>query len=171
MLQPQHILHRKNIIAIHAVLAIMDNVYSMKKYALMFLCVCFVSHSAWAKTCTPSDANAADKATDTLTNWRIINQNRVKFGHCDEGGVAEGNSEAVARLLVDHWDSLAELNTLSSNTPALKKYVLRHIDSTLDTNDLDQIQRLSAQSCPQGLSALCTDIGHAAERAIQAENE
>lgn len=104
-------------------------------------------------------------AVDSLSSWSAVNQNRIKFGHCDDGDIAEGNSEAVARLLADHWDSLPELSTLISKTPALKTYVLKHIDSTLDTKDLDKIQAQATHSCPAKLKVLCGEIKDAAETA------
>lgn len=122
---------------------------------------------SWAKTCRPSDAEAADMAVDSLNSWTAVNQNRVKFGFCDDGDIAEGNSEAVARLLADHWDSLPDLATQISKNPAFKAYVLRHIDSTLDTKDLDKIRTQASQFCPVKQEQLCGELKEAAEKAAQ----
>lgn len=106
-------------------------------------------------------------AVDSLNSWAAVNQNRVKFGFCDDGDIAEGNSEAVARLLADHWDSLPDLATQINKNPAFKAYVLRHIDSTLDTKDLDKIRTQASQSCPVKQGQLCGEIKEAAEKAAQ----
>ncbi|AMO49064.1 hypothetical protein [Kosakonia oryzendophytica] len=137
----------------------------MKKVIFVLFCGIFTAFSTWAKTCTPADAKAADMAVDSLDTWMAVNQNRINYGHCDQGDIAEGNSEAIVHLLVDHWDSLADLKALLPKNPALKAYVFRHIDSTLDTKDLDTIQSQATHSCPSALSALCDEIRRVALRA------
>lgn len=122
---------------------------------------------SWAKTCTPSDAESADMAVDSLNSWAAINQNRVKFSQCDDGDISEGISESVARLLADHWDTLPELGSQIGKNPALKKYVLRHIDSTLDTKDLEKIQNQAASFCPAKQGDLCGEIKAAAKKAAE----
>ena len=113
---------------------------------------------AYGKSCTPQEAEAADEMIDHLDSWEKINNARKQFGHCDDGSIAEGNSEAIARLLVDHWDTLPTLAELIKHNPSLRRFVLRHIDSTLDTNDLEKIKMLASSSCSKDLTALCPDL-------------
>lgn len=120
-----------------------------------------------AITCTPAQAEAADAAVDTLNNWEAIAAFRTKFRQCDDGSIAEGSSEAVARLLVDHWDTLPALSHLIAKTPALRPFVLRHINSTLDTGDLEKIKQ-NAAHCPGSMQSLCKSIAQAATEAANA---
>ncbi|WP_245982611.1 hypothetical protein [Trinickia fusca] len=122
---------------------------------------------AHAKVCTESAANAADAMVDQLDSWDKVNITFTKYGHCDDGEIAEGNSEAIARLLVDHWQTLPQLGALIKRNPPLKAFVLRHIDTTLDTGDLDKITTLSTSSCPAGMGALCRELASAASHAEQ----
>jgi hypothetical protein len=117
------------------------------------------------KACSPKDAAAADAAVDGLDSWAKVERASKKYGHCDDGSIAEGNSEAVARLLVDHWPTLPLLADLVKRDPALKKFILRHIDSTLDTNDLSRISELASTQCPSGSAPLCRELSQAAARA------
>ncbi|TWB13109.1 hypothetical protein FBZ89_12176 [Nitrospirillum amazonense] len=119
---------------------------------------------ASGKTCTPQDAEKADEMVDQMDSWAKVSVAYAKYGHCDDGEIAEGNSEAVARLLVDHWKTLPQLDALIKRNPQLKGFVLRHVDATLDTKDLGSIQTLSASSCPSGLSPLCQDLSAAAAK-------
>lgn len=121
---------------------------------------------AYAKTCTAHEASAADAAIDHLDTWAEVNEAFNKYAQCDDGEIAEGNSEAVARLLVDHWHSLPQLGVLIKRNPSLKAFVLRHIDTTLDTDDLSEIARLSKSSCPIGMSSLCREFAAATEKAV-----
>lgn len=135
----------------------------MKTLLAVLLCMGFAS--AQAKPCSARDAEAADQAVDSLTSWAAVDKNFRKYSHCDDGSIAEGNSDAIAHLLVDHWQTLDKLGELTRSHPPLRNYVLRHIDSTLDSNDLEKIQNLTSRSCPSTLKALCADLKSAAERA------
>ncbi|AUP76539.1 hypothetical protein CWS02_10855 [Enterobacter sp. EA-1] len=69
--------------------------------------------------------------------------------------------------MAEHWNTLPDLGIQISKNPALKKYVLRHIDSTLDTNDLDKIQNYASHLCPAKQEELCGEIKVEAEKAVQ----
>ncbi|MGN6082276.1 hypothetical protein [Trinickia sp.] len=122
---------------------------------------------ARAKVCSERDATTADAMVDHLDSWAQVNATFTKYGQCDDGEIAEGNSEGIARLLVDHWDTLPQLGTLIRHNSRLKGFILRHIDTTLDTDDLTKIATLSASSCPAGMNALCRELGGAALKASQ----
>lgn len=122
---------------------------------------------AKAKACSPKDAEAADALVDHIDSWAKLDWTFRKYGHCDDGSIAEGNSEAVARLLVDRWDTLPSLAKLVKGNPALRAFVLRHIDTTLDTDDLVKIQELSASKCPANAALLCSELQAQAMRAAK----
>ncbi len=113
---------------------------------------------ARGKSCTLKDAEAADELVDHMDSWAKVDSALKRFGHCDDGSIAEGNSEAVARLLVDQWATLPALADLIKTDPPLKRFVLRHIDSTLDTHDLEKIKALATSSCVKDLAVLCADL-------------
>lgn len=119
------------------------------------------------KTCSPTDAQAADAIVDRIDSWAKLNWAFKKYGHCDDGSIAEGNSEVVARLLVDRWDTLPSLVKLVERNPALEQFVLRHIDSTLDTDDLDKIRDSASSKCPGNAAFLCNELQSAALRAAK----
>jgi hypothetical protein len=137
----------------------------MRSLYLAFLLALALGATAQARTCTPKDAEAADAAVDHLDNWAAIDNNLRKFGHCDDSSIAEGNSEGVARLLVDKWQTLPQLAELIRRHRPLKAYVLRHIDTTLNTDDLTRIVELATTACPPKAELLCADLKNAAAQA------
>lgn len=140
----------------------------MKQILLvLLLCGCSLVTSAHGKKCSSQEAEAADALVDELVSWKKIDRMVKEFKHCDDGSIAEGNSEAVARLLVDKWATLHELPVLIKSNPALQTFVLRHIDSTLDTEDLEKMRKLSSTSCPANMLQLCKDIGSSAGQALK----
>jgi hypothetical protein len=137
---------------------------------LYCLSLAFASQSAFGaqtKPCSVEDVEAADAALDSLDSWTKVEQSFRKYGHCDDGSIAEGNSEAVARLLVDHWSTVPLLARLVKGDPKFRRFVLRHIDTTLDTDDLDKISIFAKSRCPRGTESLCSDLGAASARAAK----
>src|SRR5262245_46343165 len=61
------------------------------------------------KVCSPEQAQAADQLVDSLDSWSAVNTYFTKYEHCDDGSIAEGSSEAIARLLADKWSTLPQL--------------------------------------------------------------
>lgn len=125
------------------------------------------SLNAQAQQCSAYQAERAQAAVDQLASWRGLDEARKRFGQCDDGGIAEGFSEAVARLLVDRWTTLGELQSLTRHDGHLLRFVLKHIDSTLDTDDLARIEELARTKCPSMQGATCHAIARAARRALR----
>ncbi len=141
------------------------------KSVIILLAVTFFSVSnALASECTIKDAEAAEQAVDHLTSWQAMNGNFIRFHQCDEGSIAEGNSEAVIRLLVDKWEALPKLSMLTRQNAAFETWVLNHINSTLDSGDLQTTVNLATSQCPASESALCKKIVNAAQAAIHESN-
>jgi len=107
----------------------------------------------------------ADAELDGLDTWSKIRTAFQRYGQCDDGSIAEGNSEAVARLLVDQWTTLPTLAALVRRDRGLEGFVLRHIDTTLDPDDLERIKMLASSRCPAGIESLCSALSAAATRA------
>ncbi|WP_238537967.1 hypothetical protein [Paraburkholderia atlantica] len=120
---------------------------------------------AHGKACTENDAVEADAMVDHLDSWPQINTAFSKYSHCDDGEIAEGYSEAIERLLTDHWKASPELDAQIKLNPSLESFVLRHINSTLDTDDLAKIVTLATKSCPEGMIPLCKALVNAASQA------
>ncbi|WP_314421402.1 hypothetical protein [Pseudescherichia vulneris] len=142
----------------------------MDKTILFLIGTLLLCSHALADECTIKDAEAAEQAVDHLTSWQALNDNFTRFHQCDEGSIAEGNSEAVIRLLVDKWEALPKLSVLTRQNAAFETWVLSHIDSTLDSGDLQTAVNLATSQCPASESALCQKIVKAAQAAIHESN-
>ncbi|WP_222889524.1 hypothetical protein [Enterobacter sp. C2] len=142
----------------------------MNKIMLFLMGTLLLSSNALAEVCIPKDAEAAEQAVDHLTSWQVMNDNFTRFHQCDEGSIAEGNSEAVIRLLVDKWETLPKLSVLTRQNAAFETWVLSHIDSTLDSGDLQTTVNLATSQCPASESTLCRKIVKAAQAAIHESN-
>ncbi|EIM01923.1 hypothetical protein UUA_03613 [Rhodanobacter thiooxydans LCS2] len=111
-------------------------------------------------------ADVYDAKGRTPSDWRILHALFAKFGCCDKGGyLSEGFSEAVARLLVDHWNKLDQFVLISEKDPDFKAFVLRHIDATNSMADLQRIMELSREQCPRKGLESCRQIFSSASAA------
>ena len=117
--------------------------------------------------CTVAEARRAFDEADTIRTWDALYASYQKFGHCDDGAIGEGYSESVARILADHWSSLPRFNQLTSNDAAFRKFVIRHLDATLNSDDVERIKNKATMHCPPGLRKTCTDLAKQAEDALK----
>jgi len=120
---------------------------------------------AGAEECTKLEAYAAETVTDYLDSWRNMNLGYTQFKHCDDGSIGEGFSEATARLFVGQWGRLSQFQQYALKNPSFEKFVLSHIDATLNVKDLKKIQVLAETACPTAHRALCAKIAERSKAA------
>jgi len=144
----------------------LKQVLAFVSLAAALLCI---PKGSWAQNvaCTTDQARAADAETDSLRDWAALHKSFQQFKHYDDGAIAEGYSEAVGRILVDHWKTLPALASLAKDDDPFLKFVLRHIDATLSPDDL-KIRPNARNHCPSDLGGLC---GAIARRALSALRE
>ena len=117
---------------------------------------------AEAHSCSATEAERAESEVDGLHSWETLFKWYRAHRQCDDGGIAEGISEAVARNLVDRWETFAHFAELATRTPGFGRFVVQHVDETLDSNDLKKIHANAATRCPTKLRAFCDDLKKAA---------
>ena len=105
---------------------------------------------------------------DRLDSWAAVATTFQRYGHCDDGSIAEGNAEAIGHLLADHWEKLPQLATLTVRLPGFQAWVLRHVNTTLDTAMLETIKRRATKPCTPITAALCGTLRVASARALTA---
>ena len=135
--------------------------------ALLLSASCLDRAMAAGRACSPTQTDAAEAAADHLTDWARVSAYVQRFQACDDGGTAEASSEAVARLLADRWTTLPELAARIHRQPALRSFVLAHVNSTLDTADLKRILAQARTSCPPSDAGLCRSIEDATLDALR----
>lgn len=116
--------------------------------------------------CSEAQASRAEDEADDLKSWDALHKSCKLYRGCDDGAIAEGYSDSVAKILANHWDTLLRLDTLSRGDAGFRKFVLRHIDATGDTKDLEKIAESAKRECPEGLGALCAEISNSADEAL-----
>jgi hypothetical protein len=122
--------------------------------------------AAQATSCSKAEAINGETAASGARTWDALYDAFHRFGHCDDGAIAEGFSDSVVRLLASRWQDLHEFEQLSVPDRRFRAFVLRHIDSTANERDL---RRIVAQSsaCPSHARPVCRDIDKAARDALR----
>ena len=108
--------------------------------------------------CSDTEAQRAESEAVMLRSWDDLYESYKRYKHCDDGAIAEGYSEAVARILVDHWNTLSRLADITHKDTDFRRFVLKHIDETLNLEDVKNIRANAEKRCPSGLRDLCRDI-------------
>ncbi len=131
----------------------------MRRWGAITLCMGLsVAALARAHPCTQQDAQRADQAADKLNSWNRIYDWYKKYRQCDDGGPSEVVSEAVARNLVDRWETLPRLAGLARDDTGFRRFVLKHVDETLNEDDLKKISANAVNRCPTNLHMLCREL-------------
>jgi hypothetical protein len=102
-----------------------------------------------------------------LNSWDELYKSFGLFKSCDDGAYAEGYSESVARILVDRWPTLPRLSSLGTRDSAFLKFVLKHVDGTLNGDEIATIRSNARKRCPRGLRSLCADLEKQASAALK----
>jgi hypothetical protein len=118
------------------------------------------------RVCTTTEAQRAEAEAETLRSWDALYVSFRRYAQCDDGAIAEGYSESVARILVGHWSKLNRLALVSDKDHAFRRFVTRHIDPTVSASDLEKIRSLANRKCAEGLERLCDELGKRAESAL-----
>jgi hypothetical protein len=129
----------------------------------------FSGGNAHAEThlCTIAEGRRALDEADTFRSWEALYRSYKKFGHCDDGAIGEGYSESVARILADHWSSLPRLAQLAGKDAAFREFAIRHLDATLNTDDLERIKKSATSRCRHDLQKTCSEIATQADYALK----
>lgn len=114
--------------------------------------------AAKQRPCTEAEAQHAEMQAVTLRSWDDLYKSYTLYRHCDDGAIAEGYSESVARILVDHWDTLPRLGELEHSDAGFGSFVLSHIDATLTHDDIEKIKTNAKARCPSGLRLTCKEL-------------
>lgn len=136
--------------------------------AITILVVCALTPSA-----RPSSQDDCDEKQDQWFHqadpktWSDLYRLFKTFGQCDDGAIGEGFSEDVAQLFLKQWIHLDTLKHLMASDKSFERFVLRHLDTTLDENELKAIAENARSHCPTGEARLCQSIEIEAQRSLE----
>ncbi len=142
----------------------------MKLIVMTILCAVALASAVRSETrgCSEGLAKQADSEIAALKTWEEIYESFRNYSACDEGVIAEGYSNAVVRMLADRWMQLSGFQTLASRDSGFREFVFRHIDATVDRDDLTEVITNASDHCPRRYKTLCDRIRR---RAASARSE
>jgi hypothetical protein len=117
-------------------------------------------------SCSTAQALAAETGVDGLKSWADLYAAFKQFRACDDGAIAEGWSDFTARSLAKKWGTLSDLQQLVAKDGAFHRFVIKHIDSTADNEDLRLALANALEHCPRRARGLCNEIAAAARQAL-----
>jgi hypothetical protein len=131
----------------------------MKTTILIILSVAVFAQMANAKECTQMEAYAAETVTDYLDSWKNVSRAFRDFGHCDDGGIAEGFDEAISVLWANHWQKLPEMLKYTKENKEFRNFIYKRIWSeTVPADRWQKILKKAQKECPKGGKEFCAEI-------------
>jgi hypothetical protein len=138
--------------------------------ALAIVSVAAIPSTGMARTtCSTQMYDRADASLENATgSWHALQKHQRIFASCDDGALAEGYSDAVVKLLANHWERFPVFAALSQRDPAFRRWAIRHIDSSAASDDLKRVVRHAA-TCIHQVQAklLCASLDRAANAALK----
>lgn len=128
------------------------------------ICLLLAASSVSARQCSITEAQAAETAVVSLDSWPSIYAAYRHYGHCDDGSIAEGFTDKVVHLLATRWDSLEGAQKLFLRDPQFQAFVLRHLDASALTSELDRVASLARNQCSKSTRLLCKQIAETASK-------
>jgi hypothetical protein len=126
----------------------------------------------------PPTCHAADRCLDTadeilfkVRSWSGLRKWFESYADRDDGYLAEGVSDYVVASLAHHWNDLPALKRQIKKNPRFEAFVLRHVDATADSSDLEAVIENATKHCPDRSSTLCTSLISAAREALEEVRE
>jgi hypothetical protein len=101
-----------------------------------------------------------------VKSWADLHRWFKDYADCDDGNLVDDVAEYVTSSLARDWQDLSKLGQEIKREPRFKAFVLRHIDATVDTEDLEAVRKNADQRCPAGSEPLCASIASAAQSAL-----
>lgn len=117
--------------------------------------------------CTEAETNRAEAEAENLRSWDALYRFYKLYERCNDADAGEGYSESVARILVDHWNTLPRLAKLAASDSGFRRFVLSHVNATLDMKDVERIREKAKAACPDRMHSFCADLKREADAAIE----
>ncbi len=146
----------------------------MKKISLVFLGVSLLKSSIVCallfgtivvalageseKPCTMQEAKQAEEQINLSLDWDGVYRLYKNFAHCDDASISEGFSDVISSLLSDKWSTTYQLNQLVLRDEGFERFVLKHIDELMSSDQAKKIRNNADTHCPSDARRLCKAI-------------
>lgn len=109
----------------------------------------------------------ASLLADAGRDWRSLMRHHTTFAACDDGELAAGYSQAVVDLFANRWEQFPLFMRLAQRQPGFQQWAVQHIDSSVESRDLQRILRNTSKCRGSAAARLtCRNIRREAQRAL-----
>jgi hypothetical protein len=117
--------------------------------------------------CTDAESRRAIDEVAMLRSWDALYSSYRSYRQCDDDAIGEGYSQSVIYILVEHWRTLPQLGRLVKNDARFRRFVLGHLDATVNIADVQMVKHKARTQCPSDLRTFCYEIARQADSAIK----
>ena len=125
-------------------------------YLVLLICGgCVSGYSpAYSDVCTRETAIQAEATIDSMNSWNTLYSAYKKFSQCDDGAIAEGFSDVIVRLLIEHPISFKPLD----NDKGFRVFVLNHIGELMTESEFTSLRAKVSQCGPGSTGEFCKKL-------------
>jgi hypothetical protein len=116
----------------------------------------------------PASCINQEKDVDAVTSWRGLYAYYARYRHCGfDADAAEGISDVIAKLLVDHWDGLTAVSHELNADQGFGRFIVGGANGTVGQETLNKIIRKTHErKCPIKNSNFCETLAQRAREAL-----
>jgi hypothetical protein len=139
----------------------------LERFSAAYSALATPAGGAAKRPCNNAEGRVALDEAGSVRTWSGLYSSYKAYEQCDDGAIGEGYSESVARILLDHWNTLPELVQLAELDADFRVFVTKHIDASLDSAELNKIKSNADAGCPAALRMICSDIAKQADSVLR----
>jgi len=106
-------------------------------------------------------------AGEKVKTWSDLHAFYERYQGCENGYMGEQLSNMVSSMLSTQWDDLQTAVHFMHADKSFGRFILAHVDKTVNGDTLRQIVYHAQNSCPEGLTKVCAEIQRAGEMALK----
>jgi hypothetical protein len=107
-----------------------------------------------AAVCTEQEAIESETTAAYIKSWQELKAHYHKYGHCDDGAIAEGYSESVSYLMETKWPEFLDYEMDKS----FFSFVKGHVDETWETGRIKKVAESATSNCNETKRPICDAI-------------
>jgi hypothetical protein len=123
------------------------------------------------RPCTSFEASRAQDEAIRLKSWSRLHESFKRYGHCDDGAIAEGYASSVVEVLTHKWTPSDQWVPMLQSDKKFTNFVLNHISTMAEPKELRLIRRNAKLHSPERADGFCKAFNREAKRALKEQIE
>ena len=129
----------------------------------------FLPSTSQAKESCEKALESIPKFESSKKMFNEILQFKIKYGHCIDGGIAEGIATVIVESLDKSWAQIDDISALSKKDSSFQKFILINIEPNVTAQEAEvkSIIGKATKSCPKTMKSFCRELVRFCEKSLK----